>query len=97
MTSPMPAPRRLIEPDDETSPPLVPEAPIATLEAPPEPALGDDPRTGEPRIPRTLLAAATLSYLAVATVMVGLLWVYWNSVPMENFANASWLVTAMTR
>lgn len=71
-----------------------PGGPIATLEAPPVPVIGvpDDPRTGEPRVPRTVLAASVLAFLAVANVTVGLLWVYWDAVPKENFANASWLM-----
>lgn len=68
--------------------------PIATLDAPPVPVVGvpDNPRTGEPRVPRTVLAASALSFLAVAGVTIGLLWVYWDAVPKENFANASWLM-----
>lgn len=67
---------------------------IATLVTPPVAVIGvpDDPRTGEPRVPRTVLIAAVLSFVAVANVTVGLLWVYWDAVPKENFANASWLM-----
>lgn len=67
---------------------------IATLEAPPVPVIGvpQNPRTGEPRVPRTVTAAAGLSFLAVLNVAVALLWVYWDAVPKENFANASWLM-----
>ncbi len=67
---------------------------IATLEAPPVPVIGvpDDPRTGEPRRPRTVVLASVLSFLAVANVTAGLLKVYWDAVPKENFANASWLM-----
>ncbi|PKQ22609.1 MAG: hypothetical protein CVT65_12550 [Actinobacteria bacterium HGW-Actinobacteria-5] len=67
---------------------------IATLEAPPVPVIGvpDDPRTGEPRVPRTVVLASVLSFLSVANVVAGLLLVYWDAVPRDNFPNASWLM-----
>lgn len=67
---------------------------IATLEAPPASVVGvpDNPRTGEPRIPPTVVVATVLSLLAVANVVGALLKVYWDAVPKENFANASWLM-----
>lgn len=89
------APRRNAElPDAPTSAVDRSGGAIATLTAPPVPVIGvpDDPRTGEPRVPRTVLAATGLALLAVANVTVGLLWVYWDAVPKENFANASWLM-----
>ncbi|WP_198018414.1 hypothetical protein, partial [Sedimentibacter sp. B4] len=65
---------------------------IATLEAPPVPVIGvpDDPRTGEPRIPRTVVLASVLSFLSLANVVAGLLLVYWDAVPRDNFPHASW-------
>ena len=85
------------EPDASRRAVEVPDQPagvIATLEAPPVPVVGvpDDPRTGEPRVPLVVRVASALSFLAVAGVTVGLLLVYWDAVPKENFANASWLM-----
>lgn len=98
-----PAPRHAVEeeqalpgaPADDAVPASVAApAPIATLDAPPDTVIGvpDDPRTGEPRVPWLVVAAATLCYLAVANIAGALLTVYWNAVPKENFANASWLM-----
>src|SRR4051812_11115824 len=71
-----------------------PDAAIATLEAPPTPVgtVPDDPRTGEPRVPWVVRIASALSFTAVATVVVPLLLVYWDAIPKENFARASWLM-----
>ncbi|MCA0295796.1 MAG: hypothetical protein LCH96_10915 [Actinobacteria bacterium] len=98
-----PAPRHAVEeqppaplpaPADEPTPIPPAPAPIATLDAPPDAVIGvpDDPRTGEPRVPWLVVAAAVLCYLAVANLAGALLTVYWNAVPKENFANASWLM-----
>ena len=67
---------------------------IATLEAPPSAVVGvpDDPRTGEPRRPMVLRLATVLCWLAVAVTGVSLLWIYWDAVPPERFATASWLM-----
>jgi hypothetical protein len=83
-------PTRLREPADDAQP----VAAIATLEAPPAPVVGvpDDPRTGEPRRPRTVVLASVLSLAAVANLVVGLLLVYWRAVPKDSFAEASWLM-----
>lgn len=69
-------------------------ADIATLETPPPTVIGvaDDPRTGEPRRPVAVRIATVACWLAVAVIGVSLLWIYWDSVPPENFAGASWLM-----
>lgn len=70
------------------------ETAIATLSAPPEAMIGvpDNPRTGEPRVPATVRAATIAGFVGVANIAAALLQVYWNAVPKENFANASWLM-----
>lgn len=65
----------------EPAVPAVPDAPasgIATVAAAPDPTI--DPRTGEPRRPWSVRAAAVLLYLGVATLVAGLLWTWWLSV-----------------
>lgn len=48
-----------------------------------------DPRTGEPRRPWTVWAAAALHDAGVALVVAGLLWAFWTSI--RQFATAAWL------
>lgn len=92
-----PVPAAEPEPDRRDQQGAVPERPsgaIATLEAPPVPVIGvpDDPRTGEPRIPRTVVLASVLSFLSAANVVAGLLLIYWDAVPRDTFPHASWLM-----
>ena len=103
---PGPAPRRLAEPAApevvaaEAAPVVAPApdgrqpAEVATLEAPPEPVVGvpDDPSTGEPARPWLVRLATACCWLAVAITGAALLWVYWDAVPPDNFARASWLM-----
>ncbi|HEY3337021.1 MAG TPA: hypothetical protein VGK18_00845 [Propionicimonas sp.] len=89
------AARRLL---DERQPPPeaalepAPEAPIATVVAPPPLVIGVpiNPRTGEPRRPFVIVAAGVLCWLAVAITAASVLWVYWDAV--SRFAEASWLM-----
>lgn len=50
----------------------------------------ENPRTGEPQRPATVVIATVLCWLAVAVTGAALLWIYWDAV--GNFANASWLM-----
>lgn len=50
----------------------------------------ENPRTGEPTRPRTVIAATVCCWLAVAITGAAVFWIYWDAV--ANFANASWLM-----
>lgn len=52
-----------------------------------------DPRTGEPRRPGAVVAAAILMFVGVGAVMAGLLWAMWLSV--DRFEQAAWLNRAI--
>ena len=52
----------------------------------------EDPRTGEPRRPVAIILSTVACWLAVAVAGGSLLWIYWNAVPIEGFAQASWLM-----
>ena len=58
---------------------------VATVDA------GVDARTGVPKRPWSVWGALVANYLAVATVIAGLLWAFWHSVDREKFASAAWL------
>lgn len=64
---------------------------MASIQLPsPDGLTPDNPRTGEPQRPATIVIATVLHWLAVAVTGVALLWIYWEAV--ANFANASWLM-----
>ena len=69
-------------------PPL--QAPLPAAAA----AVPDNPRTGEPRRPVSILIGSALCFAAVANLAGALLWLYWTAVPVpvDGFAKAAWLL-----
>lgn len=76
-------------------------APVPAAEPPPPAplpaaaaAVPDNPRTGEPRRPVSILIGSALCFAAVANLAGALLWLYWTAVPVpvDGFAKAAWLL-----
>lgn len=78
------APARALPGDADAEKPT-----IAVLTVRPDRAV--HPVTGEPRRPWSIWAAVALSYLGVATVVVGMLLAFYASKDIDRFAGATWL------